>query len=122
MAWSTPWGPVSDDSVIREGLKNRSYEIKKLELHDGIEPGTYSMAVRTAGSGHLPNMLILRKEGKTVASTTFRWSQKISQNTFHTIRVGDHVSLTIGKSRRGSSNIVGIGTLIDDKTLVVPEK
>jgi hypothetical protein len=120
MTWTTPWSTNSQDSVIRTGLRNRSYEVQQLELHPGIKPGTYSLVVETDGGSKLQKKLILKQDGRVVASTSFPWQTKVSQTTPHKITIENFLSLAIGSFRGG--NLAGIGELINEKPFVVPEK
>jgi len=120
MAWSTPWRTENKDSVICKGLRNRNYEIKRLELLPGIEPGAYALVVGTDGRSDAPEELILQKDGQPIARTTVDHRAKVSEQTTHTITIENYLSLDIGRSRRGSSNLYGIGQLLHERPLVVP--
>ena len=118
MTWSTPWSTSNQDSVIRSGLKNRSYEIQQLELHSGIKPGTYSLIVSERTGNQMK--LILKQDGQDIASTPFGWQTKVSATTPHKITIGNHVSLVIAGVGPGK-NLHRIGELINEKPLIVPE-
>ncbi len=118
MTWSTPWSTSAQDSVIRAGLRNRSYEIQQLELHSGIKPGTYSLlaSVRTGNQ----MKLILKHDDQMIASTPFAWQTKVSATTPHKVAIGSCLTLVIG-GIGGGRNLSGIGELINEKPLIVPE-
>lgn len=119
MTWSTPWDARTRDSVICKGLQNRDYEIKELELQQGIEPGSYSLFVDKRGGSQWS--LVLRKDGRQVATTSLAWMTKVSYEDHHKISFDNYLSLAIGRSNnRGGSTLAGIGKLLNGKPLVVP--
>jgi hypothetical protein len=118
MTWSTPWSTSAQDSVIRSGLKNRSYEIQQLELHSGIKPGTYSLHATERTGNQMK--LILKQDGQVIASAPFAWQTKVSPTTPHKITIGNYLTLVIG-GIGGGKNLSGIGELINGKPFVVPE-
>ena len=115
MVWTTPWQPGMSDSVICEGLQNRSYKLSKLEFLPEIKPGAYTLVVTTAGPGKSPREVVIQQDGKVVASSQINWGAKVPQK----ITIGNHLSFVL-EGNRGAGNLYGIGEMLHERRLVVP--
>jgi hypothetical protein len=116
MVWTTPWKRGMGDSVMVDGLENDAYIVRDLAFLPDLKPGTYTLVVNTTGANKAPKELALQQNGKVVASCPIRWNTRVPQ----TITIGNHLSFVIAGNRKGS-NLHGIGTLLNERHLIVPE-